>query len=131
MTTDGCIERYSIDKKDVSGQGDVLVGVKDGWWDVHIVSDNWIGFGVSSLAFQSFNDGAVYGVVCVHVIGGYRAVKNHVVLDETFKVFVGQKTDLVVQFASLFGIRNMASRIPGFVFVHGLHLTSSSQIGRC
>ena len=83
VTTDGCIKRYSIDKKDVSGEGDVLFGVKDGWWDVHIVNDNWIGFGASSLAFQICNDGAVYGVVYVHVIGGYRAVNNHVVLDGT------------------------------------------------
>ena len=121
VTADGCIERDAIDKWDVSGESDVLVGVEDGWWNVHIVSDNWLGFGAISLNCQSYNAGDVDGVGSVHVIDGYRAVKNHVVLDETFKVFVGQKTDLGVQFASSFGIRNLASRIPGFVFVHGLH----------
>ena len=101
--------------------GGDLEGVEDGWWNVHIVSDNWFGFGVSSLDFQSCNAGDVDGVGSVHVISGYREVNNHVFLDETFKVFFGRKTDLGVQFASSFGIRNLASRIPGFVFVHGLH----------
>ena len=121
VTADGCIERDAIYKKDVSGEGDVLVRVENGWWNVQIVSDNWLGFGPSSLAFQSCNDGAVDGVGSVHVIRGYRAVKNNVILDKTFKVFVGRKTDLGVQFASSSGIRNLAGRITGFVFVHGLH----------
>ena len=121
MTADGCIERDAIEKKDISGEGNVLVGFKDDWWNVHIVSDNWLGFVTGSLAFQSCNVGAVDGVGSVHIIGGYRAVKNHVVLYETFKVFVRRKTDLGVQFASSFGIQNLESRIPGFVFVHGLH----------
>ena len=76
---------------------------------------------MSSLAFQSCNAGAVDDVGSVRVSGGYRAVNNHIVLDETFKVFVGRKTDLGLPFASSFEIQNLASRIPRFVFVHGLH----------
>ena len=35
VTADGCIERDAIDKKDVSGEGYVLVRVENGWWNVH------------------------------------------------------------------------------------------------
>ena len=121
VTSDGFIERDEIDKKDVSGEGNVLVRVDNSWWDVHIVSDNWLVFGANILAFQSYNAGTVDVLGSVHVIGGYRAVKDHVILHKTFKVFVGLKTDLGVQFVSSFGIQNLAGRIPGFVFVYGFH----------
>ena len=48
-------------------------------------------------------------------------IENHIILDKTFTVFVGRKTDLGVQVAGTLGIQNFSGRIPGLVFVKGLY----------